>query len=206
MRHLSASIVGCLLLCLLCSTGMVAWAQPQDQPESQNYLITNYVLGSGGMMGASSSGKLHFATAGEEIINGSSSANYFLIAGFWAAEDFLPTDVSYPENNAIPARFQLRQNFPNPFNPQTTIEYALPFESRVNIEIYNLTGQKIRTLIDNSRQGPGYIQEIWDSRDDSGGLVGSGCYLFRLTVFSQSTTKRPGEILFQQTQKMLFIK
>jgi hypothetical protein len=77
----------------------------------------------------------------------------------------------------LPKTFEVHQNFPNPFNPTTTIHYELPQGSEVKLNVYNLLGQKIRTLI-NTKIEAGRHQIIWDGRNDSGISVASGIYLY----------------------------
>jgi hypothetical protein len=78
-----------------------------------------------------------------------------------------------------PLDFVLYPNYPNPFNPQTTIRYSLPARSEVRLEIFNIIGQRIRTLVDASKN-TGYYKEIWDGRDDAGIEVPTGIYVIRL--------------------------
>jgi hypothetical protein len=69
-------------------------------------------------------------------------------------------------------------NFPNPFNPETTISFTLPNETNVEINVYNVRGQKV---LDGSREfGPGMHSVVWNGRDDYGNPVGSGVYFYRL--------------------------
>jgi hypothetical protein len=75
--------------------------------------------------------------------------------------------------------FRLFQNYPNPFNPATVISWQLAVGSHVELVIYNLLGQRIRTLL-NSRQSAGSHQVQWNGRDDNGEDVASGIYVFRL--------------------------
>ncbi|MCG3155065.1 MAG: hypothetical protein DKINENOH_01667 [bacterium] len=78
-----------------------------------------------------------------------------------------------------PLRFALAQNYPNPFNPDTEIGFALPQAGQVTLKIYNMLGVEIRALIE-ARFEAGYHRVSWDGRDNSGQLVGSGVYLYRL--------------------------
>lgn len=83
------------------------------------------------------------------------------------------------DRSLVPQSFALLQNHPNPFNPETVIEYQLPISCHVVITIYNTIGQEIRTLLDANLQS-GYHQITWDGRDNSGKPVGSGIYLYQL--------------------------
>ena len=71
------------------------------------------------------------------------------------------------------------QNFPNPFNPQTSITYALPEGVNVRVTIHNILGQRVRMLVD-SYQEPGFKTVVWDGADESGRQVSSGLYFYRL--------------------------
>ena len=93
-----------------------------------------------------------------------------------------------------PSAYQLFQNYPNPFNPSTTIEFALSKAANVRLEIFNIVGQKVRTLV-SERVAPGGYQVVWDGLDDNGRQVTTGVYLYRFTADN-----------FVQTRKMLFVK
>ena len=87
------------------------------------------------------------------------------------------------EVKAIPTAFALNQNFPNPFNPQTIIEFDLPSDGSVQIDVYNLLGQRVRRLVE-APHGAGRHSVAWDARDDQGHRVAAGVYLYRLTANS----------------------
>jgi hypothetical protein len=87
-----------------------------------------------------------------------------------------------------PRQFSLKQNYPNPFNPETTIRYQLAEPGLVRLEIFNLRGQQIRTLV-NERRSAGAYSVKWDGRDDSGRSVASGVFLYRLNA-GESTESR----------------
>jgi endo-1,4-beta-xylanase len=84
----------------------------------------------------------------------------------------LPT---YEQPDVQPERFQLHPNYPNPFNPGTTIPYELPRQAQVRITIYSLLGEKVATLVDEVQQ-PGYRSVAWKGQDGAGNKVGSGIY------------------------------
>jgi len=79
----------------------------------------------------------------------------------------------------LPNDYALEHNYPNPFNPETTIKYALPKSSKVKMVIYNILGQKVRTLIDRDVKA-GWHKVIWDGRNDHGVRVASGLYIYRI--------------------------
>jgi len=95
---------------------------------------------------------------------------------------------------AIPTVYALDQNYPNPFNPSTTIRYQIPTDASVNLIIYNVQGQKIRTLV-SKEQKAGYYNVVWDGRNEAGQTVSTGLYLYRVQAGS-----------FVATQKMLMLK
>jgi C1A family cysteine protease len=81
--------------------------------------------------------------------------------------------------NSIPTKFELLQNFPNPFNPMTTIHYALPKTVHVNLVVYDILGNKVKTLV-NTKQTAGFKSLIWDGKDNSGHSVSSGLYIYKI--------------------------
>jgi len=81
----------------------------------------------------------------------------------------------------VPVATALVGNYPNPFNPETTIRFALANEDRVNIAIYNINGQLVRSLT-NKVYGVGMHQVTWNGRDEHGRTVGSGVYFYRMTT------------------------
>lgn len=88
------------------------------------------------------------------------------------------------DKGEVPITFSLEENYPNPFNSQTVIAYAIPEQQRVTLKIYNILGQKVRTLVDGPKT-KGYYTAVWDSRNDAGDPVSSGIYLYRLTAGDQ---------------------
>ena len=97
-------------------------------------------------------------------------------------------------SESLPQKFALEQNFPNPFNPSTTIGYELPENGLVNIAIYDITGRHISTLVSN-QQKAGYKSITWNATNDAGSPVSAGLYLLAIQA---------GE--FRQTKKMVLLK
>jgi hypothetical protein len=91
----------------------------------------------------------------------------------------ISTNLSELTLRALPTVYSLNQNFPNPFNPTTTIEYSIPQSGNVELVVYNMAGQKVRTLIEQS-QSAAFYKVVWDGRNDSGEAVASGLYFYRL--------------------------
>jgi hypothetical protein len=122
--------------------------------------------------------------------------------GSWTAESFTSnTDsgrrlqpVGIDEGTSIPASFFLSQNYPNPFNPTTTISYGLPNDSDVRVDIFNLLGQRIITLV-NEHQNAGFKSVVWDGRDGAGKTVSSGVYFYKIDAGS-----------FHESKKMVMLK
>ena len=90
---------------------------------------------------------------------------------------------------ALPERFTLGPNYPNPFNPSTIIPYQLAASSAVRLEVFNLLGQHIATLVDGARPA-GFHTATWHATDGAGRAVGAGVYIYRMTVGAASQTGR----------------
>ncbi len=99
------------------------------------------------------------------------------------------------EGIAVVDDYNLAQNYPNPFNPSTTIAFTVPSASDVELTIYNVRGQRIRSLVSGKFAG-GTHQAVWDGSDEQGQRVASGIYLYRLTV---GTT-------FSDMKKMVYLR
>lgn len=79
----------------------------------------------------------------------------------------------------IPKAFNLSQNYPNPFNAVTVISFAMPKAGHVNLEVYNILGQKVKDLVDE-KVTAGYKRVVWDGKDNTGRTVASGVYFYKL--------------------------
>lgn len=97
--------------------------------------------------------------------------------------------ISAEKSKLLPEGFKMQQNYPNPFVDQTTIEYALPQAEFVTIEIFNVLGQRVRTLV-RDEQDAGYHRISWDGMSDAGDAVASGMYLYVFTSPSHRATER----------------
>jgi hypothetical protein len=112
-------------------------------------------------------------------------------------------NISFSSSNSVgvdnrseiyPQRFALEQNFPNPFNPSTTIRYELPEDGLVNVTIYDMMGRQVSTLV-SSQQAAGYKSIQWNATNDFGKPISAGVYLYKIQA---------GE--FVQTKKMVLLK
>ena len=99
-----------------------------------------------------------------------------------------------PMKKAAPREFRLYPNYPNPFNPVTTISYDLPEEGYVELAVYNMRGEKVTTLMQGKQEAGSYNLN-WDGTDRNGEMVASGIYLLRIVSGS-----------YCKTSKMVFIR
>ncbi|MBN1348038.1 choice-of-anchor D domain-containing protein [candidate division KSB1 bacterium] len=117
--------------------------------------------------------------------------------GFSVLSEFivnLSGSLSAFDETAVPVDYRLYRNYPNPFNPETVIRFALPQPSRITLCIYNALGQRIRILLE-AQQPAGLHQVIWDGRNDASRRVADGIYILRMNTPT-----------FEATQKMLLVK
>ena len=151
--------------------------------------------------------------------NGSLAKIYFSTGSGWDSTQYVPVDtvtippdISLEFTNAlggpylpifgkgalevrevntpsIPTVFSLSQNYPNPFNPKTLIRFTLPKDSWVKMEVYNILGQKVRTLVDEKLTA-GVKEVEWDSKDVNGLEVASGIYFYRIKADDFSDIKK----------------
>jgi hypothetical protein len=117
----------------------------------------------------------------------------------------MPPDLPPKNENALnisslPTKFNLLGNYPNPFNPMTTIKYALPYQSVVEIIIYDIMGRKVKSFTISS-QSPGYQGIVWNGTNENERQVSSGLYFYRINIKSLEN-----DIVFVKTSKMMFLK
>lgn len=161
-------------------------------PSTAQYAVTRSVLDMAGGVRISASYRLVDA-CGQTAADVSASPSYILKSGFLAL-GLLPTGIEGPETHIpLPRSYVLEQNYPNPFNPSTTIRYDIPESAGqgvlVRLDILNMRGQRIRTLVDDLR-GPGSYTVHWDGRSDRGERVGSGIYFYRIVTDRFTTTRK----------------
>lgn len=98
------------------------------------------------------------------------------------------------EDATMPTQFVLEQNYPNPFNPSTTIRFSLPEAANVTLQIYNMQGQLVNTLV-SENLGAGYHNVVWNGHNMNGVSAASGLYFYKITAGN-----------FQQAKKMILMK
>jgi hypothetical protein len=108
--------------------------------------------------------------------------------------DYLAVLDAEESGSELPGDFELKHNYPNPFNPSTTIGYRVGSRCDVKLVVYNMLGQPVKVLVDDPQQ-PGDYSVIWDATDDGGARVASGMYLYRL---------KAGD--YVESRKMLLLK
>ena len=154
------------------------------------------VLGNGLTSGEPVSGRGLLAEFDFRLLGGSTEAAFDLSEGYVASSGSEVRAVAQLNSaHLMPRQFALHANFPNPFNPSTSIEYALPEAAEVELAIYDVLGQKVQTLVAHQFQGAGYYRLTWDGSDANGHAVSSGIYFYRLATQN-----------FTQTRKMILLK
>ena len=115
--------------------------------------------------------------------------HYEMTNGNFSITPRLQTNVTEEGDAALPDGFELSQNWPNPFNPETSIRFEIPKRSPVELTIYNLNGQKVRALV-QSELSAGSHTFVWDGKSGDGRSLSSGVYLYRLQYEGVSLTRK----------------
>ncbi|MCF8242720.1 MAG: T9SS type A sorting domain-containing protein [Melioribacteraceae bacterium] len=127
------------------------------------------------------------------VFDPNNSINIFVCTaggGLWKSEDA----TSVKEKDVVQNNFRLYQNYPNPFNPTTTINFSLPSKEIVKLQIYDMLGREVNTLLNNEFES-GEHNIVWDGTDNAGNKLSSGVYLYRLTAGN-----------FIKSHKMIYLK
>ena len=107
----------------------------------------------------------------------------------WAVDNVVVTSNGVTGVDGLPTAPVLAQNYPNPFNPQTDISFDLPRSGRVKLQVFDLRGRVLRTLVDEHRSAGTHVA-TWNGRDDRGAETAAGVYFYRLTTGEQSLQKK----------------
>ena len=89
-------------------------------------------------------------------------------------------------NIITPDDYKLENNYPNPFNPSTSISFKLPLQKKISLKIYDMLGREVATLINNEVYEPGNFKITWDGTNNYGSKVASGNYIATLTYGNYS--------------------
>ncbi|MDP8200962.1 MAG: FlgD immunoglobulin-like domain containing protein [Candidatus Tenebribacter burtonii] len=115
-----------------------------------------------------------------------------LYDGGWESEMSDPVEIIHDPTNAgniLPLVTELHDNYPNPFNPETTIKFSLNTTERTLIEVYNIKGEKVKTLVDENLSA-GQHSIIWNGTDDAGKSVSSGVYFYKIYATDYTSVKK----------------
>ena len=152
------------------------WASIYTSDQGANY---GALFGTFNMNGVANLAKFYF-----KDIDGVIPDSFVVIT------DKVDMPVSVVSDDVVtPINFSLSQNYPNPFNPQTEIRFQFPENSRVELKIFNILGQAIRTLA-NEQYKAGVHSVRWDGKDSNGNAASSGVYLYRLKTGSFIKVKK----------------
>ncbi len=183
MKHLSKAI-------------LVVMAIQLQQANAQNLVLQDTTITTTATFSANSitaGPNFSIASTGDVILSAETIAvipQFFVVQGgkLQVVSGAPPVSVE-TEDPLIPDEFIVHQNFPNPFNPETEIRFALTKDSHVVINIYNTLGQQIGTLTD-SQYSAGFHSVHWDDKDGNGSHVSSGVYLYQIQAGEFSQVKK----------------
>jgi hypothetical protein len=186
MEHLSKIHFAICIFILICINTFGSENSKSDtgnKAADANYLINRYVISSGGCINASNTNFQLCSTIGETFADRMQGTNSTIQLGFWSEGLFL-TDVGDKSNTGIPKTFDLMQNFPNPFNPSTYIEFQIANQGFVSLKVYDLLGREVNTLV-NEEKPAGYYKVTWNAAN-----LPSGIYFYRLKAGDYIKTKK----------------
>lgn len=178
-----------LILLLIFGGSFLIWQDSQAQSQ-----LSNGVIGNGGVIVSGNNNRLA-GTVGQPIIGILGNSANTQQVGFWyQIADIVTYLGKIP--GILPTEFRLERNYPNPFNPSTTIVFAIPTPSTVKLVIYDLLGREVTLLVDEEMQ-PGEYKATFN-----GTGFPSGIYFYRLTALSNENHS----LLFSRTQKLMLVK
>jgi hypothetical protein len=179
-KFLSLSLAVALLVAVtLAIESPSAWAQGPHR-------VRTSVMGGAGSPGAGGRKKNNGTLGQPTAIGTGAGFGNIVYAGFWKSGwQSIVTESETPQV----VRNELFQNYPNPFNPSTTIQYSVAEAGHVELMVYNVAGQRISSLVNDTKL-PGKYTEIWDGRNDHGRSVATGIYFYRLRTRSYTAVKK----------------
>lgn len=150
--------------------------------------VARSVIASGGGVSEGENHRL-VGTIGQPAIGRATSNANEVAAGFWYTSFDIPTSVEQHDDHLLPTEFRLEQNYPNPFNPSTTIQFAVPQASDVKVQVFDIIGRRVATLVDQAYEA-GVYTVTFDASD-----LASGVYVYRIQA---------GD--FAETRKLMLLK
>ena len=160
---------------------------------AQTYSIDWWTVDAGGAR-SSGGGYTLGQTSGQPDAGALTGGSYALTGGFWNASSGALVDVPEPLVESPPTAFRMLPSRPNPFQDRTRFAIDLPEERAIRIEVYNLSGQRVRTLLDGMRPA-GRHQVFWDGADDGGQRLPAGIYF--VSVRAGQSTARSKVVLIE---------
>ena len=155
--------------------------------------ISHGVVANGG--GVTSNGQMQIVgTVGQPIVGNSNNGTHNSSGGFWSLPLEIITNVENMPSTVVPKEFKLDQNFPNPFNPSTTIQFAVPSQSEVKLTLFDIMGREVAMLVDDEYSA-GEYKVLFEATE-----LSSGTYFYRISTRS-STGER-----FSKTLKLTLLR
>jgi hypothetical protein len=160
------------------------------------YMFPWYVIAPGGGYTSSESHTMKFTSVGQVFADTAQSNSYKIHSGYISTPAPKPVEVKEEEKekDQLPYTFELSQNYPNPFNPTTNIRFSLPKSGHARLDIYNILGRRVTTLVDEDLPA-GHKLITWYGKDYQGNVVAGGVYFYSL---------KAGD--FTETKKMILMK
>jgi hypothetical protein len=162
------------------------------------------VIGTGGVIGATDGNVVFSATLGQPIIGPGTDGTLQIQQGFWLPLSTAASVDQIADGEAGTGAFNLG-NYPNPFSTTTTISYRLDERSRVKLDIVDLLGKKVITLVDQVQDG-GEQRREWNGMTEAGGPASGGIYLYILSVEPIAGMRETGGVIRSERRKLLLVR
>lgn len=172
---------------LLFLTAILAVGFLAGRSEAQ-ILMPAFVTGTGAT--ETSDGQLALlGTFGQPMVGPTGNNSQIHHAGFWVRiATGMASSVERLDSAELPREYKLDGNYPNPFNPTTTIHFSIPEQAIIRLTVYDMLGKVVAVLADKE-MGAGEYRVTWDARDGTGNPVSSGSYLYRLESTNYASVK-----------------
>jgi hypothetical protein len=179
----------------------LVWGMSPHKGFSQNSRV-DWSAFSSGFAVPSSTTTVVKSSVGQVFVGTSQQANSVVESGFLVHPFLRGPLVGVPGEDLLPTVFALYQNYPNPFNPSTTIRYEIPKPAKVELHIYNILGQRVKTLVSEERL-PGRYSIVWNGQTNNGMQVASGVYFYRLQAIDPASGSK---LNYVATKKLMVVK